>query len=258
VYLKKLKNLIDRVALLGVGAATLSGAKLAKIRKVTVRVRGVGNMVMRPHDSDLDVFLQVFVNREYDLSRFPQHNRMVAEYQQILARGEAPVIIDAGANVGAAALWFSLQFPEAVVLAVEPDPANVELCRANTRGRSNIIVHPCAVGAQPGAVALERHAGHSWATQTVRSDDGVRVVPIAELCETVPSGTLFLVKVDIEGFERDLFSANCEWLDSCAAIFVEPHDWMFPGQGTSRPMQDALLGRKFEVLTTGETLVFVR
>ena len=68
---------------------------------------------------------------------------------------------------------------------------------------------------------------------------------------------IFLGKVDIEGFEKDLFEANTEWVDDTAAIFIEPHDWLFLDEGNSLNLQRAVIGREFQIIIRGENLVFV-
>lgn len=75
----------------------------------------------------------------------------------------------------------------------------------------------------------------------------------------LPSGDqLFIVKIDIEGFEADLFESNLGWLDELTALFVEPHDWMFPGKRVTGPLQQALANRSFELFIGGDTLAYVR
>src|SRR5579883_1485462 len=41
------------------------------------------------------------------------------------------VIVDAGANIGAASLYFATRFPEATILALEPEQSNFQLLRKN-------------------------------------------------------------------------------------------------------------------------------
>ena len=48
--------------------------------------------------------------------------------------GEVRTILDVGANVGAAALYFALNYPHARVLAYEPAPSSYALLVRNTRG----------------------------------------------------------------------------------------------------------------------------
>jgi hypothetical protein len=69
---------------------------------------------------------------------------------------------------------------------------------------------------------------------------------------------LFIAKIDIEGFEDDLFSDNTRWVDDVEVIIIEPHDWLFPGTGTSRNFQRAISKRPFEVVISGENLVYIR
>ena len=225
-------------------------------------IKGVGPVYIRPKNSDADVFIKVFGKREYDLSHLRQSLQVMAAYQETLDSGMTPIIVDAGANVGAASIWFSRQFPLARILAVEPDPANAELCRLNTRTRPNVEVIEVAIGSQPGRVILNSpglNAG--WAVQTVRQDnsDGIAIRTISDLVRglNIPAKIL-IVKVDIEGFESDLFAHDTEWMDEAEAIIIEPHDWLFPGQGTSVKFQRAISDREFEILVSGENLVYVR
>ena len=114
-----------------------------------------------------------------------------------------------------------------------------------------------AIGAEAGFAAVSQSDG-GWATQTSRADQGVAILTIDQAAATVPNGELFLVKVDIEGFESDLFASNLDWLDRVSAVFVEPHDWMLPARKTSRTFQRAFAARDFDLLMIGENLLFVR
>jgi hypothetical protein len=42
------------------------------------------------------------------------------------------------------------------------------------------------------------------------------------------------VKIDIEGFENNLFEAITESIDLFTMLVIELHNWMFPGQSNSR------------------------
>jgi FkbM family methyltransferase len=214
-----------------------------------------GTLYFRPADSDLLTFWYTLGAGEYDLAHFKQHAAIVqAAYDRIRRQGKTPVIVDAGANIGAASVWFSKQFPEAQILAVEPDPKNARICRLNTEGR-NVEVVEAAIGARPGSVTLVS-AGESWGVRTVRGGD-VPIVTVPQLMARVDNAELLLAKVDIEGFESDLFAEETDWIKSATAIIVEPHDWMLPGRGTSRTFRQAI-GPEFEILISGENLIFVR
>lgn len=214
-----------------------------------------GTLYFRPADSDLLTLWYTLGAGEYDLARFGHHAAIVtAAYDRIRAQGKTPVIVDAGANIGAASIWFSLRFPEARILAVEPDPANARICRLNTKGR-NVEVVEAAIGARPGSVTLVS-ADESWGVQTVRGGD-VPIVTVPQLLGRVENAELLIAKIDIEGFESDLFAEETGWIREATAIVVEPHDWMLPGRGTSRTFRQAI-GADFEMLISGENLIFVR
>jgi hypothetical protein len=66
--------------------------------------------------SDIDVFHQIFQADEYACIRDIETPRF---------------ILDLGANVGYSSAYLLSCFPNAKVLAVEPDPANFELCCRN-------------------------------------------------------------------------------------------------------------------------------
>src|SRR5262249_23765471 len=103
----------------------------------------------------------------------------------------------------------------------------------------NVRVIPGAIGAKSGSVALSNPKGESDAVRTTRAENGgTPVYSVADLKALAGSDAeLFLMKVDIEGFESDLFSANTEWIGATSIIVVEPHDWMLPGEHSSRSMQ---------------------
>ena len=212
---------------------------------------------IRLDDSDLSTLRQVFIQRDYDLDKFPQGRNVQRRYEAVLAAGQTPVIVDAGANIGAASVWFSHRFPKAHVVAVEPDPANAALCRQNTSGL-NVTVMEAAIGATPGRVQLSNPEDKSWAVRTERAEaGGVEIVTIAQAKAAGGSGPLLLAKIDIEGFESDLFAEGLAWLDEADVVYIELHDWMLPGQGSSRTTRQALMHRDGDFLLAGENLIFV-
>ncbi len=62
---------------------------------------GIGEVSVRHGTTDAEVFRQVFKHGEYDLSKLGRLKQVTAWYEAILAAGRVPLIIDAGANIGA-------------------------------------------------------------------------------------------------------------------------------------------------------------
>jgi FkbM family methyltransferase len=226
----------------------------------TTKIAGV-KVHLRSRSSDVEVFRQVFSCGEYDFSGTAQFRRLEVSYNSLLSSDTVPVIIDAGANVGAATIWFAQLFPRACIIAVEPDPQNARLCKLNTRGLANVQVLEAAFGCSAGSVNLIDADKAAWAVQTVRSE-ATGPVPILTVSDILRHAgekvNLFLVKIDIEGFEEDVFSKSTEWLADTKALIIEPHDWLFPGRYSSRPFQTAIAGERFELLIRGENLIYIR
>jgi len=223
-----------------------------------LHLKHVGSFLIRPRTSDFRVLRQVMVERQYDLSCFAQDARVQAAYERIVAAGRTPLIIDLGANVGASTLWYARAYPAAHVVAVEPDPSNADLCRQNTAGR-DVEVLTAAAGSTPGFVSVSGDDEEKWAVTTARDDHGsTRICLVNDIVSEVPNSTLFIVKVDIEGFESDLFSGNTEWVQQAALVIIEPHDWMVPDAATSRTFQRVFGALDYDLLIRGENVVYVR
>jgi FkbM family methyltransferase len=224
-----------------------------------IYLNGMAPIYIRPGESDLDVVHEVFFAKHYDIQQEAVRNRVRRRYAEIVDGGKIPIIIDAGANIGASTIWFSRQYPQARIAAVEPDPGNLAMLRRNIRPYGNCSIIDAAIGAEAGFASLSNSGEQlAWSVQTTRSSAGVPVVTIDDAFKASRGDEPFIVKVDIEGFERDLFASNLDWLDRTYVVFVEPHDWMFPGERPSGPLQRAMARQPFELLIAGDNLVYVR
>jgi len=249
-------NLTD-VRLLGFGFLKQRLWWIGGRRECTVRLAGLGPITIRPRDTDLASFRDIFGKREYDFPIPAVEAAVRTRYESILESGRIPVILDAGAYVGAASLWFRLEFPKAHIVAIEPDPDNFRLLERNLADFGPATTIQAAIGAEPGQVRLVASAG-SWATQVERSKAGVRVATANEAFRSVANGEPLLAKINIEGFEKELFSASLEWLDQISMLFIEPHDWLLPRKRTSGSFQKALGERDFHIFIAGPFLCYAR
>jgi FkbM family methyltransferase len=231
----------------------LTGGKTA-----CVSVNPVGKIHVRIGESDVAAVRQIFRDGGYGIDfKSPTGNRILARYTEILTSGSIPVIVDAGANIGAATILFLSQFPQAHVVSIEPEIGNFSILKKNTTHRAQVHAIQAAIGSTEGYVAIKAD-GLGWAAQTERALSGVPIITMKSAFNVIPNGAPFIAKVDIEGFESDLFSENLDWLDEIFVVYIEPHDWMLPGQGTSRSFQRAMGLRDFELFIGGETLTYVR
>jgi len=178
-------------------------------------------------------------------------NAVAAGYRQA---GQVPVIIDAGANVGYSALYLAHHFPDAIVIAVEPDENCVELIKRNCGDNPRIRPVHAAVWSHGNGVDLDSRDEGSWANRV--SDGGATPsVTLEKLIADVPNAAPLIVKLDIEGAETEVCRASSDAVSSFACIMIEPHDWMLPGSGGLSPLYGAVAGKKMDTLIRDETLM---
>ncbi len=67
----------------------------------------------------------------------------------------------------------------------------------------------------------------------------------------------FLVKIDIEGAEKELFQQNTEWMAKTPVIIVELHDWMLPGQRVALPFLRSLCQLDRDFISMGENVLSI-
>jgi FkbM family methyltransferase len=121
-------------------------------------------------------------------------------------------IVDLGANVGQAALWFRSQFPQARMLCVEPDPETFAKLRRNLGADPLVTLHQAAITATDCSVSLARTPDSSWGTRvaspTGADADEVPGLSLQTLLAEHRIENVDVLKVDIEGLEHDALGAS--------------------------------------------------
>src|SRR6266566_3163817 len=154
VHAERLPNFLKVFGLLrGVGAycRTHFAPWRGQMFSLTLNGRKVW---LRRTASDTAIFFQIFVKREYETAQWRQHKSLADHYDALLAAGRTPIIIDAGANIGLSALWFSARYPKAKIYAIEPDDANMAMLMRNIAGNPNIIPIRGAVWDKPARLKI--------------------------------------------------------------------------------------------------------
>jgi FkbM family methyltransferase len=212
---------------------------------------------------DLPIFWQILVMQENDFQSLPQAARMADVYKQILAEGKRPLVVDCGAHIGLSSVWFASHFPEAVIYCVEPDQTNFNLLQQNTKSYANVI--PLRGGVWDRSCHLEISNPLSGSAsfrlrevlEPTPSEESnlLRAYTIEEIVHKEEANRLFLVKIDIEGAEAQVFQGSTKWLEDTTMVIIELHDWLLPGQGTSRNLFKRLGENNFDVVIRGENLL---
>jgi FkbM family methyltransferase len=164
------------------------------------------------------------------LSFCPQwHDIFVEGALEFRATSDAPRILDCGANVGLASLFFKRRFPAARITAYEADPALFAIARGNlsANGAADVEIVNAAVWTSAGRVTFRAEGTDSGMIDGLAGAvDGPAVdVASLRLRDILASERLDLLKLDIEGAE-DAVLADCEpVLDRVPAIVMDLHEF---------------------------------
>ena len=160
----------------------------------------------------------------------------MGKYKSIQSQNKVPLIIDCGANIGLSARHFATTFPQSMVIAIEPEKNNFSMMKKNCSGLKNVELLNKAVGNVDGYVNIKDSDVDNNAFRTSRNENGegnIEVISIKSILSSHNEIVPFIGKIDIEGFEEDLFSNHTEWVEKFTLLIIETHDWMLPKQGNS-------------------------
>lgn len=165
--------------------------------------------VLRTYAGDLGILYEIFWQRTYDL---PQ-----------LRAGAYRTVVDVGANVGLAALFFLEKFPVSRLVCVEPEPANFQLLQRNLRGTAAVAVQ-AALSAADGTVKID--SSPQAYNAKVSADTGtteVAAISMSTLLRSQNMAWVDLLKIDIEDYEKQVFAGPADWLAQVGVLLIEIH-----------------------------------
>jgi len=199
---------------------------------------------LRNNFSDRYTFNQVFVDDQYRIE-FPFTPK---------------TILDGGANIGLSSAYFAHKYPGAQIVAVEPSAQNFEVLQKNTAAfpqvkgfnkgiwNKEVFLHIINKGENDNAFMVEETTAD---TKDALAAISIESVMLAEGWETID-----LLKLDIEGSEKEVFEENYDyWLPRTKAIVIELHDHMRPG--ASKALFKAISQYNFSFSMQHENLIFV-
>jgi FkbM family methyltransferase len=193
-------------------------------RKIQIAVPGApARLFLRLGTTDIYVFNSIYRSGQYDWN-FPVAPR---------------VIVDAGAYTGLSTAFFAMRYPDALIIAIEPDEQNFELLLQNTASFSNVHAIRAAIWSESGSVCLMDPGVGSWGFRlNVSADSGgaveralaeppatsIRAMTINDVMREYGIERIDLLKLDIEGSEKEVFVSSDPWIGYVDAICLELHD----------------------------------
>ncbi len=138
-------------------------------------------------------------------------------------------IIDIGANIGAAAVYFYLHCPEAYIHCYEPSHHNLVYLSKNTERIETIERHP--YGLYDKTLTVPLYTGKDTSAQnsviqsaeTTRLHEPVRLVSISEEIEALGIHRISMIKIDTEGCEIPILQGLLPYFNRIDWIYLEYH-----------------------------------
>ncbi|WP_396181004.1 FkbM family methyltransferase [Flavobacterium sp.] len=172
---------------------------------------------LRKNTKDTETFEEIFLSSLYDTAL------------PIVPK----TIVDAGANVGLASLFFRMKYPNASIVAIEIEDKNILAIRKNTADFTNFEIKHNALFNKKAYFKIIDPYNATNSFQIVETTNPEEAnstsVTLDEILTTKKWETIDVLKIDIEGAEKQLFESNYEnWLPKTKIIMVETHDRMIP------------------------------
>jgi FkbM family methyltransferase len=223
----------------------VAGRDPSPTRLGTLKLKGYPHPFFFRHGtSDVRVIRQIFLKEEYrDL------------------RGEKNMdrIIDCGANIGCSAFYFLSKYPDAELIAIEPDQGNFRLLQKNLEPfgeRARALQAAVWSGDQRLRVDRDHFGdGKEWSYQVRACRDDEQADVTALSLETVLNqfnwAHVDLLKIDIERAELELFTSGYKpWLSRTRNLAIELH-----GLDCEQVFLRGMAGYDYQVQQSGELTI---
>jgi FkbM family methyltransferase len=224
------------------------GRLLRKLPEINVSVTGIRHpLYLRLRTSDVSLFHEIIVAGEYewDFAKSPS------------------VIVDAGANIGLASVFYANKYPEARIVAIEAELSNYHMLKKNVAPYPNIIPIHAAVWKENKNIYIHDPGTQHWGFQTTEkgmpasdaSDRQVRGITLDAVMAQNELSYVDVLKMDIEGAEREVFESPGPWINKVGVLVIELHDHL--KAGCSRSVYSTTKSFEYQ-WQRGETVFLVR
>jgi FkbM family methyltransferase len=166
---------------------------------------------LRTFQGDMDIFYEIFWRKIYKMPLQLQQNK---------------VIVDIGANIGMAALYFVIHYPSAQIICIEPDKYNYIQLQKNCFPYANIKIMQAAIMPEDCFVSIKRALlqYNNSVGFSENEKDNVQAISMKTLFSIFQLTMVDIMKMDIEGAEEAIFSADTTWLDNIKQLLIEIHN----------------------------------
>tara|TARA_Y100000589_G_scaffold328039_1_gene371214 strand:+ start:35738 stop:36484 length:747 start_codon:yes stop_codon:yes gene_type:complete len=202
-------------------------------------------LIIRPNTTDLKVFKSIFVFNELKLP----------------VKLNPKLIIDGGAYIGYSALYYHLKYPSSTIICIEPEASNFNILKKHISNHSNIMAINAGLWHKNTYLKIKDNGIGEWGfsveevSKSVEFD--IEAITIDKILEKSGKDNIDILKLDIEGAEKQLFSSNYElWLKKTNVIVIELHDRFI--EGCSEALYSAIKKDEWLEFKEGEKVILIR
>jgi len=200
--------------------------------------------VIRKGTTDIRVFTSIFILR--DLS--------------IKLNFEPKLIIDGGAYTGLSTMFYATKYKNAKLVAVEPENSNFKVLEINTKNIENVIRIKAGIWNRNCSLKVVDRETGKWGfmLKEVNGGEGdIEAITIEEILKQTGFKEIDILKLDIEGSEKEVFSQNYfSWLEKTKVLVIELHDRF--KEGCTDAVLKAIDPDKWKRISKGDKMIFVR
>ncbi|HJS54514.1 MAG TPA: FkbM family methyltransferase [Chitinophagaceae bacterium] len=133
-----------------------------------------------------------------------------------------PYIVDCGANIGLSVLYLKTLYPDARIIAFEPDQSSFSLLKVNCSNLKDVTVLNKAVWKENTNIIFESSGSLSSKIVKETPATGTNIVEAIRLKDYLDR-PIDLLKLDIEGAEYEVLRDAKDGLGSIKNLFIEYH-----------------------------------
>jgi FkbM family methyltransferase len=137
-----------------------------------------------------------------------------------------PLIIDCGANIGMSVLYFKAIYPNAMIIAYEPDEDNFDMLQRNIECNNLKDITAVKAAVWKEDTTLEFSSGGSQGSKIrngIADEQNIVKVKAIRLAEMISNNEVDFLKIDIEGAEDVVIHDCAPYLDKVKNLFLEYH-----------------------------------
>lgn len=162
------------------------------------------------------------------------HNIFKKEEYKVDLKTNYPFIIDVGAHIGLAIIYFKNKYPQAKIIAFEPNPQTAKILRLNikTNHLKEITLVKAAVSHKIGKehfyIDNTSQIPWTWGDSLIENIWASKIPPQSILVKTVTLSKFItkpvdLLKIDVEGAESKIIKEVSSKLHLIKNIIIEYH-----------------------------------